>query len=289
VGVKLLSIAEKRFDAGKAPQTEVLQARLNVSQFDTQRNQAQIRLEQDSAALALIIGEIPTKVEVIDVDDNGLFKLSAENTDIVPTPSHPTPVASTLLQLAYNSRPDWKVAAQNRVVAEKALVLAKAQRIPELFLGGGYQFFQLGRKQDPEFTPAPNSAGSGCYVTATFENPIFYQHQGEVMQAAGNLRVAERTCEQVKCQIANDVATAHNEVMVARANIFLFQKNLLPTASEVARIARRGYQVGATDLATAIVAQQQYQQTLSSYFDSVVAYQTAWADLEKAVGLPLQM
>jgi outer membrane protein, heavy metal efflux system len=63
---------------------------------------------------------------------------------------------------------------------------------------------------------------------------------------------------------------------------------LLPTASQVARIARRGYEVGATDLASAIVAQQQYQQILSNYFDAVVAYQTAWADLEKAVGLPLK-
>jgi cobalt-zinc-cadmium efflux system outer membrane protein len=75
---------------------------------------------------------------------------------------------------------------------------------------------------------------------------------------------------------------------VARDNIFIFQKDLLPTAAHVARLARRSYQIGSTDLATAIVAQQQYQQTLSNYFDTVVSYQTAWADLEKAVGLPIR-
>ena len=62
-----------------------------------------------------------------------------------------------------------------------------------------------------------------------------------------------------------------------------------PLASQVAKLARRGYQVGATDLATAIVAQQQYQQTLSNYFDAVVAYQNAWSDLEKAVGVQLRL
>jgi phage-related minor tail protein len=35
--------------------------------------------------------------------------------------------------------------------------------------------------------------------------------------------------------------------------------------------------------------QQQYQQTLSSYFDAVVAYQNAWSDLERAVGVPLRL
>ena len=59
-------------------------------------------------------------------------------------------------------------------------------------------------------------------------------------------------------------------------------------AAQVAKLARRGYEVGKTDLATAIIAQQQYQQTLSNYFNAVVAYQNAWADLEKAVGIPLR-
>jgi cobalt-zinc-cadmium efflux system outer membrane protein len=287
VGMKLLAIAQKRFDAGKAPQTEVLQAKLNVSQFDTQRNQAQIRLQQDAAALALIIGETPEQVEVIDVDDNGLFKLSAERTEIVPSPIGTPQSLEQLFSTAYKSRPDWKACEQDCVVARKALVLARAQRIPDVFVGGGYQWMQLARNQVPEFTPVPDYVGKGAYVTLSFENPIFYQHQGEVQQAVGNVRQAERQCDLLKCQVATSVATAYNEVVVARANIFLFQQNLLPTAAQVASVARLGYTYGATDLATAIVAQQQYQQILSSYFDAVVAYQTAWADLEKAVGTPL--
>jgi outer membrane protein TolC len=117
---------------------------------------------------------------------------------------------------------------------------------------------------------------------------VFYQYQGEVAQARASLRQSERQVDLTRAQIAADVATAYSSVLVARANIIEFQNNLLPTASQVATIARRGYQVGATDLATAIVAQQQYQQILSNYFDSVVAYQNAWADLEKAVGIPLR-
>lgn len=288
VGVKLLTIADARFQAGKAPQSEVLQAKLNVSQYNTQANQAQIRSQQDSAALALLIGEKPDKIDVIDVDDNGLFKLSAEKTDIVPAPLRDLPALEALKENAYSSRPDLKAAQQQIFVNQKALDLARTKKIPDLFLGAGYDYSQWAAHQPAGLGNVPNSIGNGVYVSVSAENPILYQYQGEVKQAVYNLRQAERTFGLNKCQVATDVVTAYNEVSVARINIFIFQRRLLPTAAEVARLARRGYQVGKTDLATAIIAQQQYQQTLSGYFDAVSAYQNAWADLEAAVGVPLR-
>jgi outer membrane protein TolC len=68
-----------------------------------------------------------------------------------------------------------------------------------------------------------------------------------------------------------------------------YQDELLPAALNVAQLSRRGFQLGKTDLATAMLAQLQYQQLRSSYFDSVVAYQNAWADFEKAVGVSLKL
>jgi cobalt-zinc-cadmium efflux system outer membrane protein len=289
VGFKLLSIAQRRFDAGKAPKSEVLQANLNVVQFDTQRNQAQGRLQQASAALSLIIGEKPERIEVIDVDDNGLFKLSAERTEIVPSPSRSLPALSGLLSTAYGARPDLLAANEQVVVSRRALTLARAQRFPDLFVGSGYTFSTFAKSQPAALVPQPNWLGEGVQLTVTTENPVFYQHQGEIQQALGNLRLSERQVDLLKSRIATDIVVGYNEVSVARANIFLFQRDLLPTAADVARLARRGYEVGQTDLARAIIAQQQYQQTLSSYFDAVVAYQNAWADMEKAVGVPLRL
>ncbi len=287
VAFKLLSVAQRRFDAGKASKSEVLQAQLNMSQFDTQRNQAQGRLQQASAALSLIIGEKPNKIEVIDVDDNGIFKLSAETSEIVPSPHRALPHLAKLVTIAFDARPDLKVANEQVFASRKAVTLARTQRIPDLFVGSGYTFSTFAKTQPGALVAQPNWLGNGVQVTVTAENPVFYQYQGQVQQALGTLRQSERKLDFAKAGAATQVVTGFNEVSVARTNIFLYQKNLLPTASDVARLARRAYEVGQTDLATAIIAQQQYQQTLSSYFDSVVAYQNAWADLEKAVGLPL--
>ena len=287
VGVKLLSIADHRFAAGKAPMSEVLQAKLNVSQFDTQQNQAQGRLQQASTALSLLLGEKPEHIEVIDVDDNGLFKLSAEKTEIVPSPTHSLPLLLQLFTAAWRERPDLKAAKQQVYVNGRALTLARAQRFPDLFIGSGYCFSTWSKSQPVGLVQQPNWLGQGVQLTVTAENPIFYQHQGEIQQALANLQQSERKVDLLRSQITTDTVIAYNSVNVCRTNIFIFQKDLLPTASEVARLARLGYQYGATDLATAIVAQQQYQQTLSAYFDAVVAYQNAWANLEQAIGVPL--
>ncbi len=288
VGLRLLSIAQTRFDAGKAPQSDVLQANLNVLQFDTQRNQAQGRLQQASAALSLVTGEKPEHVEVIDVDDNGLFKLSIEKTAIVPSPALALPPLAILFSTAHNARPDLKAANQQVFVSERALTLARAQKIPDLFIAGGYAFSTFSQHQPAGLVAQPNWLGQGGFFTISTQIPIFYQHQGEVQQALATVRQSEKKVDLLKAQINTDVIVAYSSVNVTRANIFKFQNELLPFAAQIAQAGRRGYQAGATDLATAIVAQQQYQQTLSNYFDAVVAYQNAWADLEKAVGVPLR-
>ena len=81
-----------------------------------------------------------------------------------------------------------------------------------------------------------------------------------------------------------DVRAAYSKIAAARVNIAHYQKNLIPLALRVVRKAQDSYEKGTIDLGSAIVAQQQFQNTFSSYFDTVVDYQNAWADLETAIG-----
>ncbi len=289
IALALMSTAAHRYEAGKAARSETLQAELGVLQFDTQRNQAQARLQRASVALSAIIGEVPRRVEVIDVDDNGIFKISAESTDLVPPPNRPLPLLEKLLPPAYAERPDLMVALQQAFADRRALTVAKAQRIPDLFIDSGYQFTTLKKQQPYNLFPGRVHNQPGVYLNVNSELPIYYQHQGEVSQAKATWLQDFDQIDQLKAQIATDIVTSYEAVSVARANIAKFQKELIPAAAEVARIARRSYQVGKTGLAAAIIAKQQYQQVLSSYFDAVVTYQNSWADLEKATGAPLQL
>lgn len=296
VALDLVRVAQNRFTAGKAPRSELLQAQLGVLQLDTQRNQAQARLQQASAALTLITGELPERVEVIDVDDNGLFKLSAEKTDLVPSPDRPLPPLDDLIPTAYAERPDLKVQVQQKFSDQKALILAKAQRIPDLFIDTGPQwttfrkFMPYGLFNDPlTGLPAPVPTIYGAYFNVGIECPVLYQHQGEIAQAKATWLQDYDQIKQLRSQIATDSVTAYEAVRGARANIFKFRTELIPEAALVAKQAFRRYQIGKADLASAILARQQYQQILSSYFDTVVSYQNAWADLEQAIGVALNL
>ncbi len=296
VALELVDVADKRFKAGKAPRSELLQAQLGVLQLETQRNQAQARLQQATAALSLITGELPQRVEVIDVDDNGLFKLSAEKTDLVPSPDRTLPSLDQLIPAAYAERPDMKVQVQQKYADRKSLTQAKSLRIPDVIIEPGFLFSTFAKSQQYSVytNPITNQAVAppnitGWYINATVETPIFYHHQGEVDQAKANWLQDFDQIKQLRAQIAADSTTAYESVTGARANIFKFQKELIPQAALVAKQAFRRYQVGKSDLASAILARQQYQQILSSYFDAVVAYQNAWADLEKAIGVSLNI
>jgi outer membrane protein, heavy metal efflux system len=296
IAQNLLRISQKRFDAGKAPGAEVLQAKLNVMQFATQRNQAQGRLVQDSAAMALLLGETPVHEEIMDVDATGLFKLSTEKSLLVPQPSQAMPPLPQLLPAAWRERNDLKAAIQQAYGRRKSLTLAKTQRIPDPTAGFSYMFSTYKTFQPIYFDPngtGTASAGNkvpfqpGYLFTYSQEMPIFYRYQGQIDQAQAVWLQQLKQNERMRSQIASEIVSAYVALQLSRANIKKFQEELLPAGLLVSQLSRRSYELGKADLATAILAQQQYQQLRANYFDSIVAYQNAWADLEKAVGVPL--
>lgn len=345
VARKLLSISQKRYDAGKAPGSEVLQAKLGFVQFDAQQNQAWGRIIQDSAQLALLLGEAPKGQEIIDAQENGLFRLSVADNVLVPDPNKGMPSLTQLLPVAWRERNDLKVAIQNAYVDKQAVTLAKTQRLPDPTVGFQYFFseykpFQFGFF-DPQGvlpflqgiypnvpqlftsfanpspstflvkdlyyqsiasgaaaqtgTPIPNIEKDkvpfqpGYQLSVQHETPIFYRYQGQIDQARATWIQQLKQNDQTRAQIATDIVSAYEALSVARANLGKFQSQILPVAARVSLMAFRGYELGKTDLATAMLAQQQYQQLLSNYFDAVVAYQNAWADMEQAVGVPLNL
>jgi cobalt-zinc-cadmium efflux system outer membrane protein len=296
--VKLADISKKRFDAGKAPGSEVLQAKLGVMQFAVQRNQAQARIVQDSVQLAQLLGETPHTQEIILVDDNSLFSNSSAKKISMPDPEGPQLALQELLPTAWRERKDLKAAFQQACVARKTVTLTKSQRIPDPTVGFDYLFSTYKPYQTRFFNPTgtgldvpANKVPSqpGYLLTYSQEQPIFHQYQGQIKASQATYAQLEKQNDLLRLQIASSILVAYEALIVASDNIRHYKTELLPSAANVARLTRRGYELGQNSLASAILAQQQYQQTRASYFDAVVLYQNAWADLERAVGVPLRL
>ncbi len=272
---RLSHLAEAKYKAGKCEEVEVLQAKLAVDQFETLRNSSYARLRQASIELDYLLGYNPDLD--LDVEDNGLFKLSTKRTELVPPPDQPMPDLQYLLDQAFADRADLKSARQQVVTTTSAIKLAKAQAIPDVLVGSGYVFSTYKKS-------AHVRQQDGAYLNINVDLPIFYRHQGEIAAAKAANKQAQDQAAAMVSRVEVDVRAAYAKLAAARVNIAQYQKNLIPLALNVVRKAQDSYEKDKSDLGSAIVAQQQFQNTFSSYFDTVVSYQNSWADLETAIG-----
>ncbi|HEY9732363.1 MAG TPA: TolC family protein [Drouetiella sp.] len=285
--LELLEIAKARAGSVK-DDADVLQASLNVDQFEPLLNQVQGRLQQASTNLTLLLGEKPDRVEVFDVDDTGLFE-SNKTTNNVPAPERALPALGDLIRLAITAKPDLKMAQERATLSRKSLSLSRAERVPDVFLGSGFTFSTFAKNQPAGLSGAGNYFGEGAFFTMSTEAPVFYQHQGEIKQAAATVRQSDLQVDLLRAQTAASIVADYNMIKTTQVNLSLLKERLLPTTGALATAALEAYKKGSVDLGTAMVAQQQSQQTLSSFFDAVVSYQNAWADLERDVGVPLKI
>jgi len=284
---RLRDIARKRFEAGAAPEAEVLQAQLALNQTSTLKVQAQGRIQTAQIQLNTLLGGLPQAP--IEISDKGLFNLTVQTTQLVPNPRTPLPPVDDLVERAYRQRPELKGALQQIEVARGQLNLAQAQRTPDLQASAGYLFSTY---SNPGVDGAPGLGGGqfgGVFVGAGVTIPIFYNQQGEVAQAEASISQGDAVLTALKQQINAEVRTAYQQVLNARDNLQRFQTRLIPDSAEVLKLAQESYQVGKTPLTNAILAQQADQQVRSGYLDTVSTYQSAYADLERALGAPLNL
>lgn len=278
---RLVEIAIERFKAGSAPEAEIIQARLNLNQYDAQQNSAQGRIRQAQIQLSILLGE-PVAPNLIAID-HGLFESESDSNDLVPQPNRPLPEESVLLKSAVGVRPDLLVAKQQLNVTTKQIALAKTQRIPDVILGSGFAFSTF-KDLEPK-----NQQQFGAYLNVNMDLPIFYRKQGEIMSAQVSQDQARTQALIIQIRATAEVKAAYENVRLARANISKYRTQLLAGAKETVRLAELGYKYGRNRLSDVILAQQSAQQVNVGYFDAVVAYQNAWADLERAVGRPLEL
>ncbi len=285
---KLLSITQKRFAVGKASGLEVEQAKLTSMQIAVLQNQAIGKLIKASMQLCKLMGETPYNDEIIDVDEKAIFCLTGEFNALDPAVNREIPPLTKLLPTAWINRNDLKTLIQQAYTDKKSLVLAKTQRLPDPFVGFNYMFSTYKPYQPQYFLPGVKVPQQPGYLfTYGQELPLFYQYRGQIDQAKNTWLQDFKQNDLLKSQIALDIVLAYEALLSLKANLDKYQNELLPSSFKVCQLSRRGYELGKTDLITAILSQQQYMQLIFSYFDTIVAYHNAWADLEKAIGLPL--
>ncbi len=257
---RLKQIAEARYEAGDAPQLEVIQAGLQLAQAQAD---VEVARQREKVALSRL---------------NALLNEPATTAwELTGTLQDPLPPAGLedLVERAYASNYGLQRLTQEQKVEQSRLGLARAQRIPDVTLEFGTDF-----NSPHDFRVGPRSQISLIL-------PLFYRNQGEIAQSLASQQVIASQIAALRRSVAGQVETAYFDWSAQRSQVEIYRDNLLPAAHRLAEMAAESYQAGKTSILAVIDAQRNVQEVERTYQQSLLGFQTTFATLEETVGAPL--
>jgi len=272
----LVTVAQKRFAADDVAAFDVNRAELATYQAEADLKQSTKKLDQTKQKLSVIMGR--DYKNTIEVPRLPSFQLRAEVNELLPDFSKEIPSLDTLIADALKNRLDLKVVRQALAVNEASMRTAIGNILPnpQINVGSSYSG-----------NPPEGPATRGYFIGVTQEIPVLNFQQGERARLrAQNIQI-KRELESTRNLATEEVISAYQQLAAARQRVAYFQEKILPTSEKVARMARRGYEVGQTDLTATLAAQQANVQTKAAYLEAVRNYQQSLTDLEQAIGHPL--
>jgi cobalt-zinc-cadmium efflux system outer membrane protein len=285
LSAKLENVASKRFQAGDVPELDALKARLATSQANVDRVVGAQRVVRARQQLSIILGrgvESPINIPGLPDYTGGnkmRFELKADKTDVLPDFSKSVEPLSIFESMAEENRLELKSLAVQRKLNDVNLKGAYGNMIPNPSLAFG-KSVQGNVPTGPKLT--------AVFFTLNAPLPTVNFNQGPVYQYKATGRQLKYQTAAQRNQIGTDVASAYQNLLAQREKLRTYQEHVLAESFEVARLARRSYEVGQSDITATLAAQQANVQVRSAYLDAVQSYQLAFTDLEQACGTPLE-
>jgi cobalt-zinc-cadmium efflux system outer membrane protein len=253
--------AEDRFASGAAPRLEVLQSDLGVAQAENELTSAGGAATAARAELNALLA----------------FPVDAPIALASPLDPAPLPESSVVTARAEGSNSEL-VLLDKRLDEQRARVaLARAQQYPDVT-----PEFALTRDAEPEF-------GTGWRAAATVAIPLFTQHRAGVRVEEAVLAQLTLEREALLARIRGDVSSALAIASAQRQQYQRYRDEILPRAIEVERMAEDSYRLGQTGLAAFLQALQSTRDVRLRALQAGTDFQSALADLERAVGAPLPL
>jgi cobalt-zinc-cadmium efflux system outer membrane protein len=249
--------ARDRFEAGAAPRLEALQAELALAQADNEDEAARGRLGAARADLNTLIGRAPDA--------------AAAPTDTFDAGSLPADLAA-----AVAANPD--IAAIDREIDEAVARerLARAMRTPDPTLSGG-----LLLDAQPEFM-------YGWRAGVAITIPVFTRHTAEVQVEAAHVAQLRAQREARVAALTGEATAAAARAQAARRQYLRYRDEIIPQLAAIEAMAEDSYRSGQTGLSAFLQALQAARAIRLQATDAGLEYQTALADLERALGGPIR-
>lgn len=272
---ELLTIAQRRYEAGAAPEIDVIQAEIALNQMTIQVNTAKVNVKSATFEFNKTINpKDKTYLKFDTVDD--LFRNNFIDLE-TPNPKSQMPEFETIAEDSLKNRFDIKIAKQQINVAEKNLTVIARQRIPDLEIQGGYGYQSKGMSDDGRFK-------AGAYAGASLVNlPLLYAYSPEIKNAKLEVEKAELNYISTKNKALKDLNNAYEKFVTAQMNLNFYNDKLLKNSDEMIRVSKRSYEVGKSNLTSLIVMEQSYKSIIIGYTYALADYYNCWINFLREV------
>ena len=252
---RTVDLGETQFKGGAISENDFLKIKLQLVQYQTDLQQAQLSRVQALSDLRQLLGyeSVPADYTIAGAFDYKPFVVTFEE----------------LRSKALENRPDLRAAELGIASAESQYGLAKANGKQDLNVGGNY------------------SHSSGFNV-ATFSMsiplPIFDRNQGEIARTNYAISQARFGLRGTSGQVATDVRDAYESLQTSNRVVNLYRSGNLESSQRNREISAYAYQRGATSLLDFLDAERTFRATQLAYRQAVAAYLLALEQVYQAVG-----
>jgi cobalt-zinc-cadmium efflux system outer membrane protein len=268
---QLLDITKQRFDAGDVPELEVNLARVEAARSEGRKVEAERELYPAKARLLALMG-LPT-------DEAASFSGSLEGKPFVKT-------LEELKGLALAKRPDLKALEAEKAKGDAEVVLASAERIPNVTVGIGYQ------RENSAIDVAGDEVKSRDNLIGlklSIPIPLFDRNQAGIREAKARKGSAENRYAFTRLAIERQVESAFARLTTSQKSLSIYARDIIPQLEENLKLVQEAYRLGEVGILTVIEEQKKFFEVNDGYLTALYSRQTALVKLETVVGTDFNM
>ena len=255
--------ARIKYTVGKVPQQDVLKAQVEL----TRLAEHMIHFEQDAevarARLNTLLGHDPDE----PINLRGDYSI----------PQH-LPATEALEKLALASRPDLAQAQAALEKSHQQQELADKSYTPDLTVSAGYMLM-----------PSGSNYRNNYMVEGSINLPWFNRrkHDAEISEAKAVVSEEDAELDALRNSAFGQIQEALAQVRSAKRLADLYKNLLQPQAEATLRSTVIAYENDRTDFLNLLDSQMTVVDIDLAYFQAMADFETRFADLEFAVGAPI--
>ena len=250
-----VDISESQYRAGAISENDYLKIKLQLVQFQSDVQQAELARAQALSDLRQQLGfeSVPPDYEIA-----GSFDYKPQVFTL-----------GDLQMKALANRPDLRAAQQGVTAAKSQYGLAKANGKQDVTVSANYSHV---------------NAISAVTFSVSIPLPIFDRNQGEIARTRVAIKQAQEQQTGTNGQVLTDVRDAYEGVLTNDRVVQIYRSGVLDTSQRSRDISEYSYSRGATPLLDFLDAERNYRATQLAYRQALAAYLTALEQLRQAVG-----